>query len=476
MQHYTNMSKSYRQAVKNSQINDNNRTVPNTGTPNRSIISPGSTRTPGNNTGSPNINRPAPGRTTGMPAGTRGGVAPGNTPETTMPVPNQNNNTDTAPFIYGEPVPNGMTGTPDTQPVIPGTRPTAPGTTPGMPMNRGTSPAAPMNGTAPGSRTTTPGTTPGMPMNRGTSPAAPMNGTAPGAGMTTPGSRTTTPGTTPAMPMNRGTSPAAPMNGTAPGAGMTTPGSRTTTPVTTPGAPTNITTPGTRTTPGSQPRMPMNGTIMPAMPNGIRVNGATNGSGNGTMMPGMPGGMPMNGTIMPAMPNGMPVPISTPIPEAAPGAIPMPQEVPCPYYQGTQFNNMYSPGSVPNNAPMGIPLYPLYGYDNCEDADRDMEYMRQLYPYTARLIQKEINNECDQMEYDGSLMFDEYPDKVSLDRIIDRIYDKVKNIEEEPQVEMNSLYHNPRRRSNYLRDIVSLILLNELFDRRRRYRRRRRWF
>ena len=137
---------------------------------------------------------------------------------------------------------------------------------------------------------------------------------------------------------------------------------------------------------------------------------------------------------------------------------------------------MYVPVNIPYNTPMGIPLYPIYGYDNSEDLDRDIEYMKQLYPYTARVIQKEVDDECDKLEYDGSLMFDEYPDKTSLDRIADRVYDKIKNIEEEPQVEANSIYNYPSRRRNFLRDIVSLILLNEIFNRRRHHRSRRRWF
>jgi hypothetical protein len=81
------------------------------------------------------------------------------------------------------------------------------------------------------------------------------------------------------------------------------------------------------------------------------------------------------------------------------------------------------------------------------------------------------------MEYDGSLMFDEYPDKVSLDRIIDRIYDRVKDMDEEPHAEIQSLYfYPPMRSNNHLRDIVTLLLLGELFHRRRRHRSRRRWF
>ena len=74
-------------------------------------------------------------------------------------------------------------------------------------------------------------------------------------------------------------------------------------------------------------------------------------------------------------------------------------------------------------------------------------------------------------------MFDEYPDRVSLDRIVDRIYDKIKDIDEEPQMEAQSMYFfPPKRRNNHLRDIVNLLLLGEIFNRRRRHRGRKRWF
>ena len=133
------------------------------------------------------------------------------------------------------------------------------------------------------------------------------------------------------------------------------------------------------------------------------------------------------------------------------------------------------PKTAPYNTPMGIPLYPLYGYDSCEELDRDMNYLKQLYPNTAKRIQREIDDECDKLEYDGSVMFDEYPDKVTLDKIIDRVCERVKDLDEAPQVEINS-YNTPRRRQNLLRDLVTIILLNEIFNRRRRYRSRRRWF
>jgi hypothetical protein len=261
----------------------------------------------------------------------------------------------------------------------------------------------------------------------------------------------------------------------------------------TPGMPQNGSMPMT-------PGMPQNGSMpMPSMP---RTPGMPQ---NGSMpMPSMPmtPGMPQNGSMpMPSMPmtpgmpqNGsMPMP-SMPMTPGMPqnGSMPMAPSMPniyyCPYgtpgmpdreYPGYQSmpGNMYMPNDTPYRAPMGIPLLPLYGYDNSEDLDKDIQYMRQLYPYTAKAIQSEVDNECDKLEYDGSAMFDEYPDSTFLDRIIDRIYDRVRDSEELPQVEMKSIYgYPPRRHQNYLRDIISLILLNEIFNRRRRFRGRRRWF
>jgi hypothetical protein len=270
---------------------------------------------------------------------------------------------------------------------------------------------------SPGTGTTTPDTTNRRQINDNRTPAPPVG--TPGTGM--PMDRGTPPNS--GTPMNRGTTPPA---GTPMNRGITPPA----------GSPMNRrTTPGTGT--------PMNGT-MPRTP-GTPMNGT---------MPRTPG-TPMNGT--------MPMTPGTPMN----GTMPM--------SSGTPMNGTM-PGNTPFNTPMGVPLYPLYGYDNCEDMDRDLDYFKRLYPNIARRIQSEIDDECDKLEYDGSIMFDEYPDKVSLDRIIDRIIDRIRDMDDMPRVEAYSFYSAPGRRQNIVRDLVSIILLNEFLNRRRRYRRRRRWF
>ena len=46
--------------------------------------------------------------------------------------------------------------------------------------------------------------------------------------------------------------------------------------------------------------------------------------------------------------------------------------------------------------------------------EKDLDRMRELYPNEVKKIQKYVDEECDRMEYEGSLMFDEYPDKTML--------------------------------------------------------------
>ncbi|MCI8495871.1 MAG: hypothetical protein HFI74_09370 [Lachnospiraceae bacterium] len=69
---------------------------------------------------------------------------------------------------------------------------------------------------------------------------------------------------------------------------------------------------------------------------------------------------------------------------------------------------------------MAYPMQTVY-MEEMEYA-RDLEKLKGMYPKEVRSIQELVEDECDKMEYEGSLMFDEYPDKVMLDRIIKRIY------------------------------------------------------
>lgn len=141
---------------------------------------------------------------------------------------------------------------------------------------------------------------------------------------------------------------------------------------------------------------------------------------------------------------------------------------------------------------MSYPMQNLYLTEM--EYERDMERMKELYPRNVKSILEIVEEECDKMEYEGSLMFDEYPDRMMLERLVDKIYDKVKNDNrnQETQMEVEQYQRRPSGPPpfgpppfgpppfgpprNDLRDLIGVILNNEMYKRRCRHRRCRRWW
>ena len=70
--------------------------------------------------------------------------------------------------------------------------------------------------------------------------------------------------------------------------------------------------------------------------------------------------------------------------------------------------------------------YPLpLQYDDERKERRDYEYMKSLYPDVAKRLLPYIEEECDRMEYDNSMMYDEYPDQLQLRLMCRRVYDRM---------------------------------------------------
>jgi hypothetical protein len=91
----------------------------------------------------------------------------------------------------------------------------------------------------------------------------------------------------------------------------------------------------------------------------------------------------------------------------------------------------------------------------------DILYLKRMYPDIGREIAEFVEEECDKMEYAGSMMFDQYPDKLSVMKLVDDIYDQVK-------------YHDEN--SPYLKWMVQIMLCDEMHHRRSRYHRKCRYF
>lgn len=82
---------------------------------------------------------------------------------------------------------------------------------------------------------------------------------------------------------------------------------------------------------------------------------------------------------------------------------------------------------------MAYPL-PLY-YQQEDSVTRDLEYLQQMYPTEAKKYQKIIAETLDRIDYEGSMIYDEYPDRWQIYRLTQIIVDKIRKTREEQHEE-----------------------------------------
>ena len=133
-----------------------------------------------------------------------------------------------------------------------------------------------------------------------------------------------------------------------------------------------------------------------------------------------------------------------------------------PYYE----KYMRGPFPVSNAYPV-YPFCPMCPWE--DEKAKDQRRMQELYPALARQIQPLVEEECDRMEYDGSFMFDEYPDRLQIRRLTNRIYDQLdkRNLRDDMMMQSVDSDHE------WLKDLITVMLLGEMYQRRCRRRDRR---
>ena len=113
-------------------------------------------------------------------------------------------------------------------------------------------------------------------------------------------------------------------------------------------------------------------------------------------------------------------------------------------------------------------VYPMpFVYDDGRREERDIEYMKSLYPDMAKRLLPYVEEECDRMEYQNSMMYDEYPDKLQLRMMCRRVHDNVKK---------NEWMLDEDGEAEGLRDLLEVLVYEELMHRRRDSRRRHQKF
>lgn len=85
-----------------------------------------------------------------------------------------------------------------------------------------------------------------------------------------------------------------------------------------------------------------------------------------------------------------------------------------PFYTGYQgYGQWAQPGMVPEDRIL-----------------EDLEYLQQMYPTYAKKYQGVISGVVDKMDYDGSFIYDQYPDKLTIQRMVASVMTIIKTNEE----------------------------------------------
>lgn len=101
---------------------------------------------------------------------------------------------------------------------------------------------------------------------------------------------------------------------------------------------------------------------------------------------------------------------------------------------------------------------------------RDLDYLQQMYPAQAKKYQRKIVEVVDKLDYEGSMIYDEYPDRWQLYRLAENIMDIIKREEmEQAKKGMSESYNMYMEAWKWetMADIIQILLFQEIYRRRR---------
>lgn len=87
---------------------------------------------------------------------------------------------------------------------------------------------------------------------------------------------------------------------------------------------------------------------------------------------------------------------------------------------------------------------------------KDYEYLRRLYPKEVRLIASILEEYLDRYEYEGSPMYVQYPDAVTIYRIANEIFKQF-------------TFQGSDRELSQIKDMIQVMVCQEMYVRRRRH-------
>ena len=95
--------------------------------------------------------------------------------------------------------------------------------------------------------------------------------------------------------------------------------------------------------------------------------------------------------------------------------------------------------------------------------EEDFRRLQEMYPIMARRLKPYVDEVCSLLEYPGSMMYDEYPDQLSL---------RKKSLEIWERVEKGERFGKDAPGWEQVQDLIGVLLLQEMMCRRKTNRRR----
>lgn len=111
-----------------------------------------------------------------------------------------------------------------------------------------------------------------------------------------------------------------------------------------------------------------------------------------------------------------------------------------------------------------LPFYLTYPmpltYEEESTVTSDLDYLMQIYPSEAKKYQKRIASILDKLDYEGSVIYEDYPDQITLYRMADSISEIIFREEE---IQGNQISDEKKK---WVKELVVILLFNEIYKRR----------
>ena len=130
-----------------------------------------------------------------------------------------------------------------------------------------------------------------------------------------------------------------------------------------------------------------------------------------------------------------------------------------------------------NDYPKILPFYMAYPmpliWEEEDTVMRDLEYLQELYPRQAKNYRKRIEELLERFDSKGSVLYDEYPDRMTLYKMAQDIYAV---LEQEEKREQEETATNPEVRTVETAaplgpesmELIQVLLYGEIFRRRQK--------